>query len=180
MHTDYNFICAFYEIIKRYDYFEEKCRLGSFGKFQLDQLFLYVNLRDKTFFFDVEEKLIVGVEALSVIVFFRHFRDYGMNDKYLDYCLRIDNDCKLNALIAKELNSKLSPEYYELAKAAFHGFMALRSSNSHIFSINEIRELYRFSPVTTESTDDTEDVELNACIERAEALLNRKINFDNI
>jgi len=174
MHTGHSFICAFYEIIKRYDSFKEEFRLGSFGTFKAEGIFLYLNEQDKTFFFDTEEKIIVGKCTASLSAFFRHFRNYGANETLLNYKIKPDSGCKLNALIFNEIASNFSPEYFEQATTAFNGF--LRPLHGAMFmSIDEKRQQYGLSPII----NNTEDAELNACIERAQGLLNRKINFDN-
>ena len=166
MYTGYSFICAFYEIIKRYDSFEEVCRLGSFGAIKPANIFLYLNGQDETFFFDVEGKTIEGFNSVSLSIFFRQFRDYRGSEELLNYKIILDNECKLNALIFNEIASNFSPEYLERAASAFNGFLRpLHSTRVNNFNALASREL---------------ENKLNACIERTESILNRKINFDNL
>ena len=164
--TNYDFISAFYEIIKRYDYFEEKIRMGSFGKFEPNELFVYINHKDKSFFFDFDNNTAKGFSKIILASFFRDIRN-GIGLGYLDN-VYLTIESELSGIIAKELDARLNYEYYAQAKDAFNNFI----SNGYVKD--------KCEPIMQLQTVPPEEKELNACIERTESILNRKINFDNL
>ena len=179
MPTDYSFILAFYEIIKRYDYFEEEIRMGSFGSFKPNEVFIYVNNQDKSFFFDIEEKIVAGFERVSFYNFFRSLR----RESILNYYLTTQYNSKLSEVVSKELGYKLNYEYYQQAKDAFNNFTGngyIKLKDSHFNSGRIGNYQHKFISLAKQARECPIEKELNACIERAEALINRKINFDNL